>query len=130
MLLALIGVLCKRCKIYEELNVSVATNNGSFIGTSTTNVSTTNNNAVLNGNTHNMTGGKLKSLVQKPCFKFVIGAFALCGIIAYSVFANMCYYKLHCEEIHPYIVFVPVSQIHIPILRFKEPPKMMETETM
>ena len=109
MLLALIGVLCKRCKIYDEMKLSTTANNGSFIGAPTTNVPATNNNGLININSHTMTGGKLKLLVQKPCFKLIVGAVALCGVVAYSVFANMCYYKLHCEEIHPYIVFVPVS---------------------
>ena len=66
-----------------------------------------------------MTGGKLKLLVQKPCFKLIVGAVALCGVIAYSVFANMCYYKLNCEEIHHYIVFVPVSWVHVLLLFLK-----------
>ena len=106
MVFALIGVFFSRCKIYDE------SNEGSFIGNSITNMSISNNavsNHNNNGHNNNMNGGKLKLLVQKPCFKIIVGLLSLGGIIAYSIFANMCYYKLNCEEIHPYIVFIPVS---------------------
>ena len=103
MLFALFGVLCTRSKLYDELSLSVP-NSGSFIVTSTSNTSS---NSGL-GHNHHIKAGKIKLLVQMPCFKFVVGVLSLCGIVAYSVFANMCYYKLNCEEIHPYIVFVPV----------------------
>ena len=106
MVFALIGVFFSRCKIYDE------SNEGSFIGNSTTNMSISNNtvsNHNNNGHNNNMNGGKLKLLVKKPCFKIIVGLLSLGGIIAYSIFANMCYYKLNCEEIHPYIVFIPVS---------------------
>ena len=110
MFFALFGAFCNRSKIYDELSQPVS-NNGSFIGTSTTNIS----NSSLNHSSHtnNINTGKLKLLVQKPCFKLVVGVLSLCGIIAYSIFANMCYYKLNCEEIHPYIVFIPVSQLKV-----------------
>ena len=75
------------------MKLSTTANNGSFIGAPTTNVPATNNNGLININSHTMTGGKLKLLVQKPCFKLIVGAVALCGVVAYSVFANMCYYN-------------------------------------
>ena len=117
MVFSLIGVFFSRCKIYDE------SNEGSFIGNSTTNMSISNNavsNHNNNGHNSSMNGGKLKLLVQKPCFKIIVGFLSLGGIIAYSIFANMCYYKLNCEEIHPYIVFIPVSlfSIYLKILRY------------
>ena len=113
MLFALVGVFCSRCKIYDDANVVSISNDCSFIGTSTTNLSMCNNTISNHASGGHLNEGKLKLLVQKPCFKLVMGVFSLVGIIAYSVFANMCYYKLNCEEIHPYIVFVPVSWILI-----------------
>ena len=104
MLFALVGVFFSRCKIYDE------SNKDSYVVNSTTNMSISNNTvSTHNNNGHNnIDGGKLKILVQKPCFKIIVGLLSIGGIIAYSVFANMCYYKLNCEEIHPYIVFIPV----------------------
>ena len=111
MLFALVGVFCSRCKIYDDVNVVSISNDGSFIGTSASTTSIS-NNIVSNHNNnghHNLNGGKLKLLVQKPCFKVIVALLSIGGIIAYSIFANMCYYKLNCEEIHPYVVFIPVS---------------------
>ena len=111
MIFALVGIFCTRCKIYDDSNVVSISNDGSFIGTSASTTSIS-NNIVSNHNNnsqHSLNGGKLKLLVQKPCFKVIVALLSLGGIIAYSIFANMCYYKLNCEEIHPYVVFIPVS---------------------
>ena len=115
MLFALVGVFCTRCKIYDDSNVVSISNDASFIDTSASTMSISNNVVSSHNNNghHNLNGGKLKLLVQKPCFKVIVALLSLGGIIAYSIFANMCYYKLNCEEIHPYVVFIPVSYFNL-----------------
>ena len=111
MIFALVGIFCTRCKIYDDSNVVSISNDGSFIGTSESTSSISNKIVSNHGNNgqNSLNGGKLKLLVQKPCFKIIVALLSIGGIIAYSIFANMCYYKLNCEEIHPYVVFIPVS---------------------
>ena len=111
MIFALIGIFCTRCKIYDDSNVVSISNDGSFIGTSESTSSISNKIVSNHGNNgqNSLNGGKLKLLVQKPCFKIIVALLSFGGIIAYSIFANICYYKLNCEEIHPYVVFIPVS---------------------
>ena len=116
---AVVTILCTRCKLYnEESSLSTGPKNGSFNGTtiaSTTQQQGLSNNNGLgkNNKSQNANPGKLNLLVQTPVFKLVVSILSICGIVAYSVFANMCYYKLHCEEIHPYVVFIPVNLIFL-----------------
>ena len=116
---AVVTILCTRCKLYdEESSLSTGPKNGSFNGTtmaSTTQQQGLSNNNGLgkNNKSQNANAGKLNLLVQTPVFKLVVSILSVCGIVAYSVFANMCYYKLHCEEIHPYVVFIPVNLIFL-----------------
>ena len=106
MIFAFLAALCNQRNLCDESNPTLL-NNGTFIGAPLTNASVSSSNHTTHNN--NNSAGKLKILTQKPCFKFIAGALALGGIVAYSVFANTCNYRLNCEEIHPYIVFLPVS---------------------
>ena len=116
---AVVTIVCTRCKLYNEESIlSSRPKNVSFNGTtvaSTTPQQNLSNNNGLgkNDKSQNVNPGKLNLLVQTPVFKLVVSILSICGIVAYSVFANMCYYKLHCEEIHPYVVFIPVNLIFL-----------------